>query len=379
VAKSKQTVLVVEDNTDDLDKLREILKKQGYEVLTQKTVESAQKTLSKRPVDLLVLDVMLDDKESYHLCELVKKDTNLRDIPVIFISVKTDGPAKAKGFDAGAEDYITKPFHSAEVLARVGNHLRRRELERAQQKQNDELVRLREFVRRFFAPTVFQRMQEDPEGLAMRHREQLTICFWDIRGFSKLCKILEATPDLIVDFLREFSQKAAETIHDQKGILDKFIGDGVMALFGVWAETDEQHKAAALAAAFTALKLQNEFLDTRERWGKKWRLRVSEALPEIQLGCGILLGQAFVGNVGTEFRDQFTAIGPDVNLASRLENKAGKEYPDLILVNQSLAEMLKDKMVFRMLGVPDEFRNIAGNYPVFALERELTAHEGTRA
>src|SRR5262249_49085307 len=149
----------------------------------------------------------------------------------------------------------------------------------------------------------------------------ITICFWDIRGFSRLCEILKANPTLISGFLREYCEVGARTIFEHGGLLDKFIGDGIMALFGVLDGKNDDGKGDAIQAVRAAMTLRMRFKALLEKWVKEWALYTPHKI-EIGLGCGIHSGEALVGNVGTEFRDQFTALGPQVNFASRIEARS---------------------------------------------------------
>lgn len=149
----------------------------------------------------------------------------------------------------------------------------------------------------------------------------VTILFWDIKGFSKLAKSLEANPRLLLDFLREYFQMAEKSIINHNGFLDKFIGDGVMAIFGL-----NQKKSVSFGAnnaVRAALEFKDRFNEIKEKWVKKWRRYVLEFEGE-QLGlkCGINTGIAICGNVGNNNR--FTALGNTVNIANRFCDYIGE-------------------------------------------------------
>jgi adenylate cyclase len=362
------TILIVEDRPADIRRLKKLLESEGYVVLVQKDPNLAVDTIRARNVDLVFLDVMFDDKVRFDVCQALHAVPGNEDLPVIFISKLDAGSDKAKGFDFGAADYITKDSEAAEVIARVKTQLTKRFLQQKLQRQNEEMRGLRELVRQFFSPELFALMEKGSPMLDMQRRE-ITVVFWDIRGFSRLCDVLQASPELIVLFLREYCELAAHTINEHGGILDKFMGDGTMALFGTWA-TPERQVDAARDAARCALLLQHRFAKLREEWLIRWKKKVAQDIPQIELGCGIGYGQVFVGRVGTTFRDQFTAVGPDVNLCSRIENKAGKDGVPLILVVQQVEAMLRDDMFFHPATVISDFRNISGSYTLYALDGE---------
>jgi len=122
--KEKRTkILIVDDEKVNIDVLVGLLKPY-YQTVSAKNGEQAIKRLTKKPLpDLILLDIMMPGMNGYEVCRKIKSDPSCRDIPVIFITVKDDEQDEAKGFDAGAADYITKPFRPLIVLARVRAHI----------------------------------------------------------------------------------------------------------------------------------------------------------------------------------------------------------------------------------------------------------------
>ena len=128
-------ILVVDDTPDTLQILVLILAERGYRVRPASNGLQALQSVAIKAPDLILLDVKMPDMDGYEVCRRLKADERSRDIPVLFVSGHDDGAGKVKGFEAGALDYIIKPFAPAEVLARVETHLRLRELtERLEQK-----------------------------------------------------------------------------------------------------------------------------------------------------------------------------------------------------------------------------------------------------
>ncbi len=136
----KYTILVVDDLPENLRLLKEMLDRAGYEVRPVLNGETAISAIRKSPPDIVLLDIMMPDMTGYAVCERLKADERTRKIPVIFLSALDDLSDKVKGFTAGGVDYITKPFHEEEVLARVQTHLN---LQIAHQKILDQNLRLR--------------------------------------------------------------------------------------------------------------------------------------------------------------------------------------------------------------------------------------------
>jgi len=116
-------ILVVDDDSVNLNILFSCIKASGYIVRLAKSGKSALKLLSKFKPDLILLDIMMPDIDGYETCKIIKQDNHLKDIPIIFITGLTNTDDKVKGFELGAIDYIVKPFQKTEVMARISIHL----------------------------------------------------------------------------------------------------------------------------------------------------------------------------------------------------------------------------------------------------------------
>jgi class 3 adenylate cyclase len=282
----------------------------------------------------------------------------------ILFTAKEKSLDRYAAFDCGAFDVVEKNIRGTAAVREINIKAR-------------AALRYREwsqrvsFLRRYFDPRVFDAIERDPSVLAIKQRT-ITICFWDIRGFSRLCEILKAHPTLIAGFLKDYCDAAARMIFDQNGLLDKFIGDGVMALFGVLNKTDDQGKADAVAAVRAALDMRSKFGPLVNRWMEQWTLYTPQKI-EIGLGCGIHTGEALVGNVGTDFRDQFTALGPHVNFAQRIESRAQSGE---ILMSQSTEARVRSVMTTSPAGDISDIKNIPGQFSLFAAVSEKTSQTG---
>lgn len=133
------TILVVDDNADNLRLLAGILKEHHYKIRLAPSGERALATIRKEAPDLILLDIMMPDMDGFEVCRQLKADQETTGIPVIFISALDETIDKVKAFSTGGVDYITKPFKSQEVLARVRTHLTLRRLQRSLEKKNEQL------------------------------------------------------------------------------------------------------------------------------------------------------------------------------------------------------------------------------------------------
>lgn len=158
----------------------------------------------------------------------------------------------------------------------------------------------------------------------------VTILFSDIRGFTRMSENMK--PQDVVRLLNEYLTAMNEVIFENKGMVDKFIGDAIMTIFGgPWVEGD-----GILDAVNTAIIMLEVLDDLNRKWS-------CEGRPEISIGIGINFGKAVLGNIGSDARMEYTAIGDTVNTASRFVSIAGKNE---IIVSESIYENLKDKFVF---------------------------------
>jgi formate hydrogenlyase transcriptional activator len=133
------TVLVVDDDAASLSALFECLRRAGYRVLVAQDGASALERAENGKPALILLDVMMPDMDGFTTCQRLKRNTATADIPVLFLTALTETAEKLKGFEAGAVDYLTKPFQWEEVLARVRTHLRLRQAERELEATNTSL------------------------------------------------------------------------------------------------------------------------------------------------------------------------------------------------------------------------------------------------
>jgi adenylate cyclase len=176
----------------------------------------------------------------------------------------------------------------------------------------------------------------DSRGVQLSgERRRVTVLFTDIRGFSSISEKLP--PEGVVRVLNEYFERMVEIVFRNKGTLDKFIGDGMMVIFG--APEDDPHQEEH--ALQTAIEMQREL----RVLAKKWE---AEGI-KLRIGVGINSGPAVVGNIGSPVRMEYTAIGDTVNLASRLES-ATKECGAEILISEYTYNGVRGSFQFEQIG-----------------------------
>ncbi len=139
MSEKSSIILIVDDTQHNVQVLSQVTRAEGYQVIAAFNGTDAVELAKKRKPDLILLDVLMPDMNGYKVCEILKKDRELRDTPVIFLSALSDVESKIKGFKVGGVDYITKPFQREEVIARVELHLKLKKLERERERYIKEL------------------------------------------------------------------------------------------------------------------------------------------------------------------------------------------------------------------------------------------------
>jgi len=184
---SRSTLLIVDDTETNVDILVELLS-DLYEIVVALDGERALKILDEQAVDLILLDIMMPDMDGYEVCKRVKQNEKTHDIPIIFITAKTDEASIEKAYDVGGMDYITKPFKPKELFARIKTQLHIRALIEELERSKCELKRLSEtdpmtnlYNRRYFNDASKTIME-----LAKRDNTPLTVVMLDIDKFKKV-------------------------------------------------------------------------------------------------------------------------------------------------------------------------------------------------
>jgi class 3 adenylate cyclase len=178
----------------------------------------------------------------------------------------------------------------------------------------------------------------DPEQRILKNK-YLAVAFWDLSGFSNLCNNLIDEPFAISELLELYFQEANDIIHRYDGIIDKFIGDGVMAYFGY--STNEKQEIASQAVN-AALDLREKFKEIKESWSTKLVTK-SINLDDVTLICGIHIGNVLFGLLETKSRNQITLVGSNVNFANRLE---GIAETNQIIVSKEIIDLVGNKYNF---------------------------------
>lgn len=306
---------------------------------------AALQAVDASPPDLILLDIHMPEMDGYEVCRRLKVDADTEDIPIIFISALDEVMDKVKAFKAGGVDYITKPFHVEEVLARITTQLRLRGLQQELEATNSlleqkveertaELVELNQ-VYEYFIPREFLSLLQKDSITDVAHGDQvqreMTVMFSDIRDFTMFSENM--SPQENFNFLNSYLSRVSPVIRKNAGFIDKYIGDAILALFPETAED-------ALRAAIEMRHELSEYNQHRRNSGYR----------PINIGTSLHKGSLMLGIIGEEERMQGTVISDVVNTASRMEELT-KLYGASIVISEQTLDSIShaDKYKFRFL------------------------------
>ena len=362
VTPDQETILIVDDRIQNLQLLSLILSKEGYGIqIAQNGPEALRIAFSASP-DLILLDINMPEMNGYEVCSQLKEHEQTQGIPIIFISALDETEDKVNAFNAGGVDYMTKPYQLAEVLVRVKTHLTIRRLQQQLQKANQELeqrvwerttelLNLNWAYERFVPREFLSLLQKEnivDTRLGDQTQRTMSIMFTDIRGFTSLSE--EMTPQDNFNFINAYLSRVGPAIREHHGFIDKYIGDGIMALFPERADD-------AVQAAIVLHQTLGEFNQHHLRRGKE----------SLQIGVGIHTGSMMLGIIGEEERMQGTVISDAVNLASRLEGLT-RLYAVSIIISEETRRCLitPDDYTSRFLGKV-QLKGKQASIPIFEI------------
>jgi adenylate cyclase len=330
--RSPARILAVDDNKQSLEVLTKALTSAGYQVITANDGPGALKMVQSGSADLVLLDVMMPGMSGYEVCERIRAGEFTRLLPVVMLTALHEVSHRIRGIEAGADDFLTKPFNREELLTRVKSLLRIKTL-------YDEIETKNRLLRTLFGRYVSEELAAEIVADPGRHlklggeKREVTVLFGDLRGFTLLVERLD--PQDAVEIINTYLTDVVDIVFEHRGTLDKFRGDGFMAFFGA----PIRHEDAATNAVRCALALQQRLESIK--FPKFPDLR-------LQMGIGINSGTVIAGNIGSERRTDYTVIGDEVNVAQRLESNAG---PGQILITGSTYELVRDAVDVRELGL----------------------------
>jgi adenylate cyclase len=337
-----EQILVVDDTPANVRLLQALLGSRGYDVLTAADGVSALELVDSEHPDLILLDVVMPGLDGYAVCSRLRANEETAVLPVIMVT-SSIGQEKTRAIEAGADDFLPKPFNHDELFTRVRSLLRIKRyhdtikaqaaqlaelnetLEQRVQAQVEELERLRR-LQRFLSPQLARAVvSAGDETILASHRRQVAMFFADLRGWTGFVDAVE--PEELMRVLREFHELIGRLVKRFDATVGFLEGDGIQLFFNDPIEIPD----APLRAVRLGCALREEMAELTPLWAKRGY--------DLGFGAGIALGYATCGEVGFEGRSDYAAIGAVTNLASRLADEA---TPGQVLMAQRLYAEVED-------------------------------------
>jgi len=285
----KQTVLVVDDATENIDVIVGLLKEQ-YRVKAAVNGLKALAIVEKKPPDLILLDIMMPEMDGYEVISNLKSNPVTRDIPVIFLTGKTEVSDETKGFELGAIDYISKPFNPAVVKARVHTHM--------------ELVLQRKKTEQLLGNILPRKVIEELKDTGCSKPDlfpNVSVLFSDFVGFTDMSSNIK--PETLIYELSDIFTAFDDIMVQNNCERIKTIGDAYLAVCGMPKEDPDHAKNIV-----TAAQEMVDYLKKRNSSSKlNWENRI-----------GIHSGPVVGGIVGVK-KYLYDIFGDAVNTAARAE------------------------------------------------------------
>ena len=350
-------ILIVDQEQSDQARFARLLKDEGHEVSLAASPEEAA-ALFGAGYDVIILDIEMPGPDGG--AGFLRKARASWGADLLAVTAHPDFDSAVEALKEGAQDYLAKPLQDEKLLAAVRRCAEKRnlsaelareralrvELDRAL-KEVSRLAKIKEIFGKFAEPEVVANVMEDPESFRNRaERRTVTVLFADVRGFVSFAG--KVSPEEAVGALNEIFDRVIEAVRLEEGILNKFLGDGVMAFFGAPARSEDHPVRAARAA-----------LRGRQAIEDLAQFRLRKGLIPLHVGFSLNTGEVVAGCLGSRLRTEYSIIGHAVNLASRLEGMAG---PGQILVGPETARLLgggfdlKEAGPFNLAGFPEPVR-----------------------
>jgi adenylate cyclase len=328
-------ILIVDDNASNRDLLGRQLTRAGHTVAEVDGGHAALSRLESESFDLILLDMMMPDISGYEVLSRLKAQPATAEIPVIMISALDDIESVMRCIEAGAVDYLRKPFEPALLRARIGSSVENKILRDHEKVLMEELrrekLRSENLLLSILPRSVVNRINAG-ETMIADHIDQVSILFADIVGFTRMAG--RQNPSDLVQFLNTVFTAFDHLSQRFGGEKIKTIGDAYMVAFGLLDARPDHAEAAALQA--------RAMLDDASRF------RATDGA-QINLRIGIHTGSAVAGIIGQR-KFAFDVWGTTVNIASRMESLG---EPGMVHVSEAVADALAGKFSFTGRGLID--------------------------
>lgn len=293
----KPVICVIDDDEMFNDVLCSTLQDQGYEVISFLSSPAflLSESFIKKTFDLLITDINLPSLSGYEVCKRVRAHFTHDRVPVVMVTGYDASSEKTQGIEAGADDFVQKPFRHDELLAKLHSLLGIRA----------DSIRRIDRLTKFISPNIADLVFEENHQVNLKlHRAQVTVLFSDLRGFTAFSE--NAEPEEVLDVLNNYYTAVGNCAFKYGATLGHLAGNGIM-LFLNDPQPILDHQEVALKMA---MEIRDSLNTQKELWRQKGYT--------IDFGIGLAEGYATMGGIGFDKFWQYSVIGPVANFASRL-------------------------------------------------------------
>ena len=325
-------ILAVDDLKENRELVARSLSRLGHIVITAASGEEALQALEQSDVDVVLLDLLMPGMDGREVLRRIKEHPDWRATPVIVISGNQDMDGIIECIEAGADDYLFKPFNPVLLQARIKAGIERKRWHDREELYRQQLERNEKFIRatfgRYLSDEIVTDILERPEGLELGgDLRRVSIMLSDIRGFTTLSENL--APSQVVTLLNRYLGAMTDIIMAHQGTIDEFIGDAILAVFGAPQRGNDDEDRAVRCA----LAMQEAMIEINA-------VNEAEGFPALHTGIAINTGDVIAGNIGSERRSKYGFVGHPMNVTSRIEDiTAGGE----ILISDSTLKGLRGR------------------------------------
>jgi class 3 adenylate cyclase/CheY-like chemotaxis protein len=308
-----KTVLVADDTAVTRMVIADTLGTSGVRVLEAESGQRAVQMAADNAVDAFLLDIRMPDMNGIELCRTIRGIDRYQGAPIMFVTAMDQRDVLQWAVDAGCDDFMQKPIDAMVLRKRLGNLI-----QKAVYLKQVELMGLS--LQRYVSPRTEEmaRIFATTRLLPGPRQQEVCVLFSDSRGFTELSQELD--PELLFRMLSEHLAEQIDLVYNHAGYIDKFAGDGIMAVF------DGENMAQRCCRC--ALDILDMSRDNAARRGSKIN----------RLGIGVHTGFAIVGNLGSQNHLDYTLIGTSVNLATRLCGIANESIVASEAIRDALAK-----------------------------------------
>jgi adenylate cyclase len=307
------TILVVDDQATTRAVVKQTLLVSGYDVLEAASGEKLE-IAEANVIDGIILDLKMPGIAGIETCRRLRAMQLYQATPILVVTAMEEREALTEAFEAGCDDYIAKPIEPIVLQTRLKGHLHRAEL-------YHQLEGVRRNLNRYISPRTQKMVEQYTCTGQLPPPERLDVCmlFTDIRGFTQLSQEIE--PEHLFNLLSKHLARQVEFVYQYGGYVDKYAGDGIMAIF---EGTDKARRGCESAV---------EIVNYAEQSARK------EQDHQFAIGCGLHQGPVVIGNIGSPDHLDYSVIGESVNLAARL---CGFAKPMSIVVSDVVHDLLAE-------------------------------------